>query len=413
MRVRLKTAILLVLCAGILSALIIEDWREREAARVRVSGHSETSEISARPGAIEISTRDSRKMLLALLGYVFALIMVSYFAMIIFVNMPLDSIALALAREDPARLKALMGREDEFGRIANMIDKFFRQKQGLLAEIRQRKETDEALTAKIKELEGSYAQFRDMQAKLVQSEKLAALGRFASGVAHEVKDPLAILSGGLEYLKAKMPEAEPELMDAFVKIREAVMRADIVVKDLMTFARPSKLTAETAHPNELVRDAIVFIELFRRRPNAAGINIRQELTDKDISVEVDKSQMQQALFNVLLNAIEATPEKGEISVRTYPCAAPAPPGSGERPACAIEISDTGVGIPDEDMAKIFEPFFTTKRDKKGTGLGLSVVKSIIDDNKGVIGIESEIDKGTTVRIILPVVSVLQSVTNNK
>lgn len=401
MRVRVKIAVLLVVYAGILAALITEDWREREEARVNISGRSSSAGISGRSDAIEISVKDSRKMLLVLLGYVFALVAVLYFALMMLMSLPLDSISLALARKDAAHLKALIGKEDEFGRIAGQIDNFFRQKQDLLTEISNRKKSDEALVAKMKELEETYEQLKDMQAKLVQSEKLAALGRFASGVAHEVKNPLAVLLGGLEYINAKLPEAEPEVREALVKVKEAVLRADMVMKDLLAFARPSKVVAEIVHPNELIRDAIIFIELFKYKSDTSGINIRQELTDKDILVEVDKNQMQQALFNVLMNAIEAMPMTGDIFVRTYPHVAPLPPDQREKPACVIEIKDTGSGISKEDMVKIFEPFFTTKRDKKGTGLGLAIVKSIIDENRGSINMQSEINKGTTVRIILP------------
>ncbi|MBU0881383.1 MAG: hypothetical protein KKE81_04205 [Candidatus Omnitrophica bacterium] len=371
---------------------VLEDWRGSAVARVNIASHSDIAEIF---------TRDSRKMLLILLGYAFALVAILYVVLMILINVPLDSISLALAKGDAIHLKALMGKEDEFGRIANLIDKFFRQRQDLLIEIKERKRSDDALVAKMKELEEAYKQLKDMQAKLVQSEKLAALGRFASGVAHEVKNPLAILLGGLEYIKAKLQGADPELREAVVKMREAVMRADIVVKDLLTFAKPSKIAAEIVHPNELIHDAIVFIELFKHKSDTADINIKQELTDKEIFVEVDKNQMQQALFNIFLNAIEAMPMSGDIFVKTYSCMAPVPPDRQEKSVCVIEIRDTGSGIPKNDMAKIFEPFFTTKRENKGTGLGLSIVKSIIDMNKGIINMHSEIDKGTTVRILLP------------
>lgn len=377
---------------------VLEDWRGNAVARVNISSHSDIAEMF---------TRDSRKMLLILLGYAFALVAILYFVLMILINVPLDLISLALAKGDAVHLKALMGKEDEFGRIANLIDKFFRQRQDLLTEIRQRKISDDALVAKMKELEEAYKQLKDMQAKLVQSEKLAALGRFASGVAHEVKNPLAILLGGLEYIKAKLQGADPELREAVVKMREAVMRADIVVKDLLTFARPSKIAAEIVHPNELIHDAIVFIELFKHKSDTADINIKQELTDKEIFVEVDKNQMQQALFNIFLNAIEAMPMRGDIFVKTYSCMAPVLPGHQEKSVCVIEIRDTGSGISKDDMAKIFEPFFTTKRERKGTGLGLSIVKSIIDTNKGTINVHSEIDKGTTVRIILPETGILK------
>jgi signal transduction histidine kinase len=371
---------------------VLEDWRGHPVSCVNISCHSDIAGIF---------TRDSRKMLLILLGYAAVIVVMLYFVLIMLVIVPLDSISTALAKEDTSRIKGLALKEDEFGLIASLIDKFFRQKQSLLTEVSERKRSDEALVAKMGELEEAYKQLQEMQARLVQSEKLAALGRFASGVAHEVKNPLAILLGGLGYIKAKLPGADPELREALTKMKEAVMRADIIVKDLLTFARPSKAAADIVHPNELIRDAVVFIELFKHKSDTADINVRQELTDKDILVEVDKAQMQQALFNILLNAIEAMPMKGDVLVKTYACTAQVPPDPNERSVCVIEIRDTGSGISKEDMAKVFEPFFTTKMEKKGTGLGLSIVKSIIDKNKGAISIQSEINRGTTVRIMLP------------
>jgi two-component system sensor histidine kinase HydH len=231
----------------------------------------------------------------------------------------------------------------------------------------------------------------ETQKQLMQSEKMAALGRFASGLAHEVKNPLGVLLGGVEYIRDKMPDAEPEVREAITKMREAVMRANIVVKDMLSFARPSRLVFEKVHPDSLVRDAIGFAELFRHKSDTAEIEIKQELRSGDIYVEVDKNQMQQALFNILLNSIEAVSMRGEILLRTY----------SEGANCVIEIKDTGHGIAREDIAKLFEPFFTTKRDRKGTGLGLSIVKSIIERHKGTIVIESEKGKGTSVKIRLP------------
>lgn len=231
----------------------------------------------------------------------------------------------------------------------------------------------------------------DAQNQLVQAEKLAALGRFASGLAHEIKNPLAILLGGIEYLRDKLTSTEPEVREAIVKMREAIMRANIVVKDLLAFARPSKLIYEKVHPNALIHDAIGFVELFRHKSDTADIDIRQEPTEEEVYVEVDKNQIQQVLFNILLNAIEAVPMSGEIVIKAYSI-----DGS-----CAIEVRDTGHGIAKEDLPKLFEPFFTTKRDKKGTGLGLSIVKSIIERHRGKISVESELGKGTKVTITLP------------
>lgn len=378
---------------GVAVSSLLADWRGRPIARMNITGHSDVA------GEF---TRDSRRALAVIFGFAVMIAASLYLALMALISIPVNSVSLALEREDAGHIKWLMARTDEFGRLAALIDRTLKLKNKLAGELREHKRSDEKLNNKMRELEEAYAQLKDMQSKLVQSEKLAALGRFASGVAHEVKNPLSVLLGGLEYIKNKMPGADPELREALVKMREAVMRADIVVKDLLTFARPSKEAVEVVHPNTLVHDAIVFIELFKHKSDTAEINIIQDLTDKDILVEVDPAQMQQALFNVLLNAIEAMPMRGDIFVKTSDSMAPIPPDIHDKKVCVIEIRDTGSGISSEDMSRIFEPFFTTKRDRKGTGLGLCIVRSIVDKNKGVVSIHSEIDKGTIVRIILPV-----------
>ena len=230
------------------------------------------------------------------------------------------------------------------------------------------------------------------QRQLMQSEKMAAMGRFASGLAHEIKNPLAILLGGMEYLKSKLPGSDKEVRESLVKMHDAVTRANAIVKDLLSFARPSKAVYEKVHPNSFVHEAIDFAELLKHKSDTAKVDIRQELTDEEIRVEIDKNQMQQALFNILLNAIEAIPVRGEIVVRTYPADS----------SCVIEVQDTGEGIAKEDMPKLFELFFTTKRGQKGTGLGLPIVKDIVERHKGTIAIESVVGKGTKVRITLPI-----------
>jgi len=233
--------------------------------------------------------------------------------------------------------------------------------------------------------------------QLVQSEKMAALGRFASGVAHEVKNPLAILLGGLEYLKDRLSGPDAEVREAIGKMREAVIRADTIVKDLLAFAKPSKLAYEKMDANLIVRDAVAFVDLLRIKSSKSKVVIKQALYGGELPVEADKNQMQQALFNILLNAIEAIPENGEIAVRTYPQAA----GAAEAGLCVIEVQDTGIGIGKQDIVKLFEPFFTKKRGHKGTGLGLAIVKSIVEKHKGTITIDSELGEGTTVRVMLP------------
>lgn len=269
--------------------------------------------------------------------------------------------------------------------------------------IRDDKDNPAGMWATVTDLTEQYKAQQELDTanrQLVQSEKMAALGRFASGVAHEVKNPLAILLGGLEYLKDRLAEADADIREAINKMREAVMRANTIVKDLLVFAKPSKLIYEKLDVNMVVRDAIAFIDLLRVKSSKVNIVMKQELLKEEMIAEVDKNQMQQALFNILLNAIEAIPERGEIIARTYHEHAEHDSRS-KKHFCVIEIRDNGVGISKQDMAKMFEPFFTNKRGHKGTGLGLAIVKSIVEKHRGTVTIESELDVGTTVKIMLP------------
>ncbi len=351
---------------------------------------------------VKIILSASRVALAALIIYTIALFIILFVGVVLWISRPIESISRALTRGDTAPIQGIITSSDEFGNIARLIAEFFEQRQKLVSEMAERRHAEEAVVYKMRELEQTYRQLQEAQAQLVQSEKMAALGRFASGVAHEVKNPLAIILGGLEYLKAKISAMDPEVREAMAKMREAIMRADIIVKDLLAFAKPSKLVTETVHPNLLVHDACGFVELFKHKSDTADINVRQELTDREMCVDVDKNQMQQALFNILLNAIEAMPMSGDIVVKTYAVQVSLPPGSAPKEACVIEVKDTGSGVAAEDLPKIFEPFFTTKMGHKGTGLGLPIVKSIVEKHKGTITVESVPGKGTTVKMLLPI-----------
>jgi len=199
-----------------------------------------------------------------------------------------------------------------------------------------------------------------------------------------------VLLGGLEYLKEKMPKADPDVRGALVKMRSAVTKANTIVKDLLSFAKPSRPIYEKMHPNVLVSESVGLTELLKHKSDTADVSLKQELTGEEIYVEADKNQMQQALFNVLLNAIEAVSAKGEVMIKTY----------ADEMSCVIEVKDTGEGISEENMKKLFEPFFTTKAGR-GTGLGLAIVRTIVEQHNGFIDIESEPGKGTTVKIVLP------------
>lgn len=242
----------------------------------------------------------------------------------------------------------------------------------------------------------AYEEIKDTQARLVQAEKMSALGRFSSGIAHEVKNPLAIMLGGMEYLQKKLETADLDTKTALEKIKDAVFRADRVIQNLLRFARPAKMEFEKVKLRDIVSEAVTF---FKYKASLANINIDVKLPEKPIFVSVDKNQIQQVIFNLISNSVDAMPRGGEITINIF---RKEMNSSGvDEPYGVVEIVDTGGGMTETDMGRLWEPFFTTKRDKGGTGLGLAVSKSIIENHKGFIEIESEYRKGTVARIILP------------
>jgi signal transduction histidine kinase len=234
------------------------------------------------------------------------------------------------------------------------------------------------------------------QQELIQSEKLAALGRFSSGIAHEIKNPLGIILGGSEFLEMKLSRVDSDVKTAIDKIKESTFRANTIVQDLLKFSRPSVLKTERINPNDLIRETL---SLFKYRTPLIEIKIKTHFAKEKMYLEVDKNQMQQVLFNLLLNAIEAMPKGGAIMIKTYKMA-PSESSPADK-LCVIELTDTGEGISKKDLERIFEPFFTTKRERKGTGLGLSMTKMIVNNHKGDLAIESIPGKGTTAQIVLP------------
>jgi DNA-binding response OmpR family regulator/nitrogen-specific signal transduction histidine kinase len=201
--------------------------------------------------------------------------------------------------------------------------------EALQIEIAERKQVEEALGK-------AYAELEEMQQQLIQSEKLAALGRFSSGVAHEVKNPLAIVLSGMEFLEMKLPNANTDTRKAMEKIKKATLRANDVLKNLLKFGRPSEPKLERVKPDDLINDALSFFEY---RAPLRNIEIETQFPEEEIYVEVDKLQVQQILFNLLMNSVEAMPDGGEIKIETYKTAL-----SEGQPCCVIEIVDGGEGM---------------------------------------------------------------------
>jgi len=239
----------------------------------------------------------------------------------------------------------------------------------------------------------AYEELQRAQQQLIQSEKLAALGRFSAGVAHEVKNPLAIILSGVDCLREQAGSSNQEVVASLDIIERSVQRADTIVRDLLKFARPSPLQAEAINPSELVDGTVALLTHSGSLKETALVT---RYGHGETRMTVDKNQLQQVLLNLMMNAIDAMPSGGTLTVSTSVA------DEGEQAMCRIDVADTGTGIAPEHLPKLFEPFYTTKRDKKGTGLGLSISKTIVESHGGTLSLASEVGKGTVVTIAVPI-----------
>lgn len=235
-------------------------------------------------------------------------------------------------------------------------------------------------------------------ARLVQEDKLIALGKMVASVAHEINNPICSIINFAKFIKKALAEGEvgPNELKNYdqyldLTLREA-QRCGNIVRHLLSFARQQPVEQQLIDVCEIVDQIIV---LTRHKMELANIRLDWEWEETPLEILGDFTQIQQCLINLVFNAMEAMPQGGALSIR----------GGVDRTKGVVwtEISDTGVGMSPETMQFIFEPFFTTKEDGHGVGLGLSMVYGIIREHRGVISVDSEVGKGSSFRISLPMV----------
>lgn len=239
-----------------------------------------------------------------------------------------------------------------------------------------------------KKVEERTKELTEMQAKLLQSEKLASLGKLAAGVAHEINNPLGAILIYSHLLLEETPKNTPNY-ENLKKIVKETSRCKDIVKGLLEFARPKEPEMVLTDINETVDRALAILE---KQVLFQNITIKKEYGQVP-RIIADPSQLQQVFMNIIINAAEAMSGQGTLTIKTS-----LDPGQEK---IKIAFTDTGHGIRPEDMSRLFEPFFTTKEVGKGTGLGLAISYSIIQKHEGTIEVESQVDKGSTFTIILP------------
>jgi signal transduction histidine kinase len=240
--------------------------------------------------------------------------------------------------------------------------------------------------------------------QLIQKDKMAALGRMASGIAHEIRNPLEIIYMGLDYLENNLPDNNSHIRESIEKIFNAVNRADNIIKNILAFSRKSvyKITQIPLCP--LLDNVLTLAEQMILKN---GVGVRREYDDELLEVAGDHDMLEHVFLNLVNNAVDAMKDCKEkiLTVRAHKqLVTEVGYKTGYRRAdffsigeemIVVEISDTGKGIPEEALPKIFEPFFTTKPANEGTGLGLSIAHMIMDRLSGTIDVESRKNQGTT------------------
>jgi len=290
------------------------------------------------------------------------------FILLRFVKRPIEAMALKMAQVEKGDLSVRLESRyaDEMGGLIrsfnSMVDHLERAEQ---------------------ELERFHYQ------QMERADRLASVGEMATGIAHEIKNPLAGISGAISVLADDFPEDDPR-REIIGQVLDQIARLNKTATDLLYFGRPGKPEFTYVDLNTLVKDTLFFIS---QHPEARNIHRVKELTRDLPPAWADAKQVQQVLFNIIINAIQAMSEGGTLSVATslHP--------RGEREFIRVEITDTGPGIAASELDKIFVPFHTTKN--QGTGLGLPICKQLIEQHGGAIRVESRPGEGTTFIIELP------------
>ena len=271
---------------------------------------------------------------------------------------------MAMAEEGDLTVRSELNQGDEVGNLGRSFDSMIERLQNTRMELDK-------------------YHFRQME----RADRLASVGELASGIAHEIKNPLAGIAGAVQVLSREF-KGDKQKVKIVQEILQQIRRLDKSVKDLLNYASPSMPTFGTGDINEIIEKALFFVI---QQPKARGIKVVKEL-DQNLPPmkRVDEKQIQQVLLNLFLNALNAMEGNGTLRISTF---------IEDGSTAVIEVEDTGKGIPEDEIDKLFTPFYTTRIE--GTGLGLSISNRIIEQHGGNISIKSKVNEGTCMKVSLP------------
>jgi signal transduction histidine kinase len=276
---------------------------------------------------------------------------------------------------------------------------------------RQARIKKEELELRVKErtaeLATAYEKLEKTQSQLIQSAKMEVVGRLASGLAHEVKNPLAIIALGLDYFSEEVESDDENIRLSIKRMEIAMKKADDIIKGLLDFSQITELELKAENLCSVIEKTLFLVG---HEFDKHHIEVVKEFKEDIPEAEIDRNKIEQVLVNLFLNAARAMSDGGKMKVKIYTkelCEDDEGVGRrnsdifkpGEK-VVVTEVEDTGSGIQEDVLDKIFDPFFTTFKDKGGTGLGLSIVKSIIDMHNGTIEMKNKNDGGAKVTMML-------------
>ena len=308
---------------------------------------------------------------------------------------PLESMTKTIARVEDGDLTARNGPTGDSGEIAQVAGHL----DDLLDQVQERdkqlRDWAESLELKVEErtqdLREANRKLEDTTEQLIMSEKLATVGEITASVAHEINNPVAVIQGNLDVARSLLAEAEAEKVKTeFNLIDDQVYRIGAIVSKLLQFARPEEYSGEDAVtcPADVVRDCLV---LTAHQTEKAGVTVSTDL-QSDHQVAISRTELQQVIVNLIINAVHAMPKGGELNIVV----------SNADGAVRVEVMDTGRGIAPDVLKRIFDPFFTTKQ-AEGTGLGLSISQRLVSHADGEISAISTPGQGSRFTVTLPAI----------
>ena len=279
---------------------------------------------------------------------------------------------------------------------------------GLISDITERKVAEDALRKALSNLQESHEELKASQLLLINTEKLEITGRLAAGVAHEVKNPLAILAMSLDYLSRVLTDRDETVADVLNDMRDAIGRADRIIRGLLDFSASEKLDLQPEDLNSVIEQATLLV---RHTIKSNRVELVKSLAPDLPPVALDQNKTVQALVNLFSNSLDAMPDGGTLTVRSYykqssdidrdENSQTSGQFTGEAASVVVEIEDSGCGIPPDKLPKILDPFFTTKPPGKGTGLGLTVTRKIIGLHGGSLQVTNKEEGGARALLLFP------------